>query len=124
MDTATERRIEQRYNYNWPVWFAEDFNNILSQGQMFDLSSSGAAFTCYADACPFPGQNITARFSVPRNSSEDQFDLENFVQSGYVCRVQEISPYIRKVAVQFASPLPFKPAVVNAKEKPLSNAAH
>ena len=109
MTDSGERRIEKRLRYSWPVWFAENFNDILTQGQMIDVSSGGAAFSCYADKCPWQGQHVTARFSVPRYGSDDSFDLENFVRDGYICRIDEISPYVRRVAIQFAEPLPFKP---------------
>ena len=107
-DTA-ERRTEKRLRYQWPIWFAENFQGILNQGQMVDISSGGAAFTCYADKCPYPGQAITARFSVPRYSDNESFNMASFVRSGHVCRVEETSQYLRRVAVQFATPLPFKP---------------
>jgi hypothetical protein len=109
MTDGIERRTEKRLRYNWPVWFAEDFNDILTQGQMVDLSSGGAAFTCYADSCPTAGDHITARFSVPRYDDEESFDMESFIRDGNICRVEELTPYIRRVAIQFAHPLPFKP---------------
>ena len=109
MTDSGERRIEKRLRYSWPVWFAENFNDILTQGQMIDVSSRGAAFSCYADKCPWQGQHITARFSVPHYEGSESFDLENFVRDGYICRIDEISPYVRRVAIQFAEPLPFKP---------------
>ena len=105
-----ERRTEQRLRYYWPIWFAEDFNNNLAQGQMVDVSSAGAAFTCYAnEGCPHNGQRITARFSVPRYGPDDSFDMANFTRSGHVCRVDSVNPFLRRVAIQFAEPLPFKP---------------
>ena len=36
MEQSEERRREQRLRYHWPVWFAEDFNRTLTQGQMVD----------------------------------------------------------------------------------------
>jgi len=113
MSLATERRTETRLRYHWPIWFAEDFDEILSQGQMVDLNSSGAAFTCYADKCPYQGQNLTARFSVPRYDTDESFDMENYIRNGHVCRVDQISPYVRRVAVQFADNLPFSPGEQN-----------
>ncbi len=107
---SADNRSEVRLRYSWPVWFAENYDDILSQGQMVDVSSGGAAFTCYADKCPYPGQEITTRFSVPSHGDADPFALENFVRNGRICRVDEISAYVRRVAVQFAEPLPFKPA--------------
>ena len=110
MDINTERRREQRLRYHWPIWFAEDINGTLSQGQMVDISSRSAAFTCYADeSCPCAGQDITARFSVPRLGPDDSFDMENFTRGGHICRVDEVDRFLRRVAIQFAEPLPFKP---------------
>jgi hypothetical protein len=110
MDTNNERRREQRLRYHWPIWFAEDFNETLSQGQMVDVSSTAAAFTCHADEyCPYVGQHLTARFSVPRFEEEEAFDMANFTRSGHICRVDDINQFSRRVVVQFAAPLPFKP---------------
>jgi len=110
MDRENERRTEQRLRYYWPIWFAENVDNQLSQGQMVDISSRGAAFTCYAEQeCPHPGQYITARFSVPRYGADEAFDMANFTRSGHVCRVESVNGFLRRVAVQFAEPLPFKP---------------
>ena len=110
MDENVERRREQRLRYHWPIWFAEDFSDSLSQGQMVDVSSSGAAFSCYADeTCPYLGQQLTTRFSVPRFDQADSFDMASFTRSAYICRVDNINSFLRRVAVQFAEPLPFKP---------------
>ena len=103
-------RSENRLRYSWPVWFAENFDDMLSQGQMVDVSSKGAAFTCYADKCPRHGQNITARFSVPRHHSSDPFEMENFVKTGQICRIEDDGPYVKRIAIQFAEPLPYNPA--------------
>jgi len=117
MKTNNERRTEQRLRYHWPIWFAEDFNEELSQGQMVNISSRAAAFTCYADgSCPYPGQQITARFSVPRYGSDDSFDLANFTRSGHICRVDDVNSFLRRVAIQFAEPLPFKPGEQRSHE--------
>jgi hypothetical protein len=117
MDKTNERRTEQRLRYYWPIWFAENFDETLSQGQMVDISSKGAAFTCYADNdCPYPGQHITARFSVPHYGPDDSFDMANFTRSAHVCRVENMNSFLRRVAVQFAEPLPFKPGEQNADE--------
>jgi len=110
MEEIIERRREHRLRYQWPIWFAEDFNEVLSQGQMVDISSGGAAFTCSADeSCPYPGQRVTARFSVPRFALDSSFDMASFTRHGRVCRVEEINGFVRRVAIQFAEPLPFKP---------------
>ncbi|GAF87851.1 unnamed protein product, partial [marine sediment metagenome] len=108
MGETTERRAEQRLRYYWPIWFAEDFNEALSQGQMVDISSRAAAFTCHFDnSCPYLGQHVTTRFSVPRFGPDDSFDMANFDRSGHICRVDEVNSYLRRVVVQFAEALPF-----------------
>jgi len=110
---TTERRREKRLNYHWPIWFAEDFNDVLSQGQFVDLSSSGAAFTCYSDACPYEGQYITTRFSVPRYGRDNSFDMENYIRSGFIRRIDNCNSFMKKIAIQFAQPLPFRPGEQN-----------
>lgn len=110
---TAENRGESRLRYNWPIWFAENYDDILSQGQMVDICSGGAAFTCYADKCPYVGQEVTTRFSVPSHGVDDPFAMENFVKNGSICRIDEISPHVRRVAVQFAEPLPFKPGEIS-----------
>jgi len=112
MDKNNERRREHRLRYHWPVWFAEDFNDneTLFQGQMVDVSSDGAAFTCHADeGCPYPGQHLTARFSVPCFGPDESFDMANFIRSGRICRVDNVNDFLCRVAIQFVEPLPFKP---------------
>ncbi|MFQ6034587.1 MAG: hypothetical protein ACE5NM_01915 [Sedimentisphaerales bacterium] len=110
MKTNHERRIEQRLRYHWPIWFAEDFDEELAQGQMVNISSRAAAFTCYTDgSCPYPGQQIIARFSVPRYGPDNSFDMANFTRSGHICRVDDVNSFLRRVAIQFAEPLPFRP---------------
>ncbi|HNS19771.1 MAG TPA: PilZ domain-containing protein [Sedimentisphaerales bacterium] len=110
MSTTSERRMEQRLYYHWPVWFAPDVNGELSQGQMADLSSRGAAFTCYADdRCPHLGQHLTARFSIPQYGQDDSFDMVDFVRSGHVCRVDGVNNALRRIAIQFFEPLPMCP---------------
>ncbi len=83
---------------------------------MADISSAAAAFTCYADDhCPYPGQHITARFSVPRYGSDDSFDMVDFVRHGQVRRVDGVNSALRRVALQFFVPLPFRPGEQSAR---------
>jgi hypothetical protein len=110
MLTSTEQRKEKRLEYLWPVWFAQDFNEILEQGQMVNISSKGAAFTCYANRNSLkPGQKITTLFSVPHYNLDDSYDMPGFTRSSHICRVENVNRYTHFIAVQFAEPLPFKP---------------
>ena len=119
MSTTGERRIERRLCYNWPVWFAENIEGELSQGQMVDLSSRGAAFTCYADErCPRPGQYVTARFSIPQYGPDNSFDMVDFIRAGHVCRVEGVNSALRRIAIQFTEPLPFRPGEQASRVEP------
>ncbi|MBN2019810.1 MAG: PilZ domain-containing protein [Sedimentisphaerales bacterium] len=109
MENILERRREQRLRYQWPVWFAEDFQGLLYQGQMVDVSSTGAAFTCFARGCPYPGQQITARINVPYYHSDASFDVNEFIQAGSVCRIDHLPNGLRRIAIKFFHPLPYKP---------------
>jgi hypothetical protein len=110
MSDGQDRRREERLRYHWPIWFAEDYAGDLTQGQMADVSSGGAAFTYYSDGpALYPGQRLTARFSVPRYGPEDSFDMVDFIRSGSICRVEAVNNMLRRVAICFAEPLPFRP---------------
>jgi hypothetical protein len=113
-----DRRKEKRLQYNWPVWFADYYDGDveLSQGQMFDITSESATFTCYADKCPMEGEQITTRFSVPKYGDGDSFDMEHFIRSGKVFRIDQVSDFIRKVALEFVEVLPFRPGEVEDSE--------
>ena len=106
-----ERRREQRFRYRRPIWFAENFSKTLSEGQMVDISSGGVGFTCRADENYIhPGRQIATRFSAPRFNPDKSFDTISFNRIGRICRVDKPNSTLRRVAVQFAKPLPFKPA--------------
>lgn len=110
MARTSEQRTEHRLHYNWPIWFAVDFNQTLMQGQMVDVSSDGAAFSFRADSnCPHPGQKVTARFSVPCHTDDICYNTANYTRICNVRRVDEVDDSACRVAIQFTEPLPFKP---------------
>ncbi|MCK4885962.1 MAG: PilZ domain-containing protein [Planctomycetes bacterium] len=118
-DFSEERRREKRLNYLWPIWFAQEqeLNKNITQGQMVDVSSGGAAFTCHADEnCPYPGQEILLKFSLPRYESNNEYYMASFSRQGYVKRVDQVDRFIKKVATQFATPLPFSPSLQNSTD--------
>jgi hypothetical protein len=106
----TERRSEQRLLHYCPIWFSEDFNKGPLQGQMVDVCSRGMAFTCDSGE-PYicPGRRVATRFNVPRFDSGGSHELMSFERTGCVCRVEDSNGVSRRVALQFAEPLPFKP---------------
>ncbi len=104
MKKTKERRKEQRMHYELPVRFAEDLNTAVSQGVMVDISSRGMAFICNTDDnCPYPGQKLTTRFSIPRLGA-DCSDMQSLTRTGRVCRIDTLSKNRRRVAMQFDEP--------------------
>ena len=114
MENSIEKRSEKRLNYRWPVRFTIDENDYTIPGQIFDLSSGGMSFLCHANQnCPIMGQSLTTHFGVPHFDMTDSFDPVFFDRTGHVCRVDKLSDYIHRVAVQFSQPLFFKPGEQN-----------
>lgn len=120
MDGHNERRTEHRMSYHWPIWLDDDINQELVQGEMVDISSRSAAFTCHAyESYPSEGQPVTAHFSVPICGPGGSFAMRNFTRSGCTCRVEHVNCILRRVAVQFAEPLSFKPGEQEQQPIPL-----
>ena len=109
MGKAKERRQEERLSYQLPVWFGEHSDHLDSQGEMVDISTGGVAFTYESEGnCPSVGQELTARFSLPRTGVEESSDSTvTFMRSGRVCRVEMVRSNLCRVAIQFEEPPPF-----------------
>jgi len=77
---------------------------------MVDVSSKGMALLYHNDeSCPGPDQLITANFGVPHFDSGGSFDTVFFNRIGHVCRTDNLTDKVNRIAVQFAEPLFFKP---------------
>ena len=112
-----DRRREQRLSLRRSIWFGQERKQTLSPGQMVDIASGGMAFTCCAKEAPsLQGQTITTRFSVPCFGPDDSVRMHRFTRSGRICRVSDVSGFLKRIAIQFAEPLPFKPAEQNHSE--------
>ena len=110
MDANENRRTEERLRYHWPIWYTGSEKIDISQGQMVDVSSRAAAFTCYMrDFCPVPDQQITARFSVPQYEKDDSFAMADFTRTGSVSRIDHLNDQVKRIVLQFHEPLNFKP---------------
>lgn len=113
----TERRREQRLPLRRPILFGNGRKQTLSQGRMVDIASGGIAFTICDKATPLVhGEKITTRFSVPYFGLDDSVQMHKFTRSGCICRISETSSFLKRVAVRFAQPLPFKPAEQSPNE--------
>jgi hypothetical protein len=91
MGNTIERRREKRLRYNWPLWYAgkEHIDETLLHGRMVNVSSGGAAFTCSSEEnCPHLDQWLT---------------------------IHLVDNELRRIAIQFAEPLPFKPGEQESK---------
>jgi hypothetical protein len=94
--------------------YAKSVKEPLLQGRMVDLSSQGAAFLCIAgNNCPKEDELLKTCFSVPRFDSDKTFDSTSYRRIGRVCRVDNVNNGLRRIALQFAKPLPFRPGEQN-----------
>ena len=81
----------------------------FTQGQMVDVSSTHAAFTFNSEVCPDDDDILVIRFSVPKFTSEDKYDIEDFTRSAAIYRVDQMDKLLKLIVVKFTEPLPFKP---------------
>jgi len=110
MEKTDEQRAEKRLRYRWHARFAGTPKQKSFTGQMADVSSKGMALLYHADKnCPHPDQSITTHFGVPYFDSRDSFDTVFFNRTGRVCRVDNLSSKVNRIAIQFKEPLFFKP---------------
>jgi hypothetical protein len=107
-----ERRREQRLYYRRPMWYFESFNKTLYKGQMLDVSSGGMGFSCSVieENTLMTKQQITARLDVPHLNTNGSYEMVRFDRVGRICRIEKVNSPIHRIALQFAQPLPFKPA--------------
>ncbi len=119
---SIERRREDRLRHRSPVLFGDDFKQIFSQGRMLNISSGGLAFSYDSREKRIrPNQKIATRFDAPRFNPDNSFDIVSFDRRGHICRINKLNNLLSCIAVQFAKPLPFKPAEQKFKsDNPLS----
>lgn len=109
-----ERRREHRLKLSGNIWFNPEGDNKTLQGQLVDISSAGLAFTCYnKKGAPDCGQQITTRFAVPWFTPDGAVQERKFTRMAKICRVVNANSYLKRIAVQFTEPLPFRPAEQN-----------
>jgi len=110
MEKAREQRAEKRLRYRWHARFASNPKQKPLSAQMVDVSSKGMALLYHNDEnCPGPNQSITTNFGVPFFDSGDSFDTVFFNRIGRVCRIDNLTSKVNRLAIQFAEPLFFKP---------------
>ncbi|MHC4203629.1 MAG: PilZ domain-containing protein [Planctomycetota bacterium] len=117
MGKTREQRKEKRLRYRWHARFSSNPKQKPLSGQMVDVSSKGMALLYHADKnCPKPDQFITANFGVPYFDSDDSFETVLFNRIGRVCRIDNLTSKVNRIAVQFAEPLSFKPGEQNISD--------
>ena len=110
MEKAGEQRAEKRLRYRWHARFALSPKQKPLSGQMVNVSSKGMALLYHNDKnCPGPNQLITTNFGVPHFDSGGSFDTVFFNRIGRVCRIDNLTSKVNRIAIQFAEPLFFKP---------------
>jgi hypothetical protein len=117
MEKTREQRAEKRLHYRWHARFASSPKQKPLSGQMVDVSSKGMAFLYHNDeGCPGPDQLITTNFGVPYFDAGDSFDTVLFNRIGRVCRIDNLTSKVNRIAIQFAEPLFFKPGEQNISD--------
>jgi hypothetical protein len=117
MGKAAEQRAEKRLCYRWHARFALSPKQKPLSGQMVDISSKGMALLYHNDeSCPGTNQLITTNFGVPYFDSGGSFDTVFFNRIGRVCRIDNLTSKVNRIAIQFAEPLFFKPGEQNISD--------
>lgn len=115
MDDNSQRRREERLDYQWPVWFSEDFTQTMAQGLMVDVASGGIAFICDRGGENLrDGQHLTIRFSIPRFEGDDPTATVSITRTGDIRRIETLKDGSRRVAIEFDTPLAVRPAEVSS----------
>jgi hypothetical protein len=110
MEAVKEQRSEKRLHYRWYAQFASNPKQKPLSGQMVDISSKGMALLYHNDdSCPGPDQRISANFGVPHFDSGGSFETVFFNRVGRICRIDNLTGKVNRIAIQFAEPLFFKP---------------
>ncbi len=114
MDARQDRRRESRIEYQWPVWFSEDFAHAMSQGLMVDISSGGICFQYgIGDALLQVDQHLTVRFSIPRFQGDDPTATVSITRTGHIRRIDAPQDGQCRVALEFDIPLALRPSEVS-----------
>jgi hypothetical protein len=123
MDNNSQRRREERLDYQWPVWFSENFTQTMAQGLMVDVASGGIAFICdHSGADLKDGQHLTIRFSIPRFEGDDPTATVSITRTGNIRRIEDLKDGSRRVAIEFDTPLAVRPAEVSSLKARCSEA--
>ena len=96
-------------SYGWPMQFCRENDKDFIQGQMVDVSSTHAAFTCNPQFNPDSKDVLVIKITVPEYTSKDKFEKRDYTCFCTLFRVDQMSPLLKLIVVKFTAPLPFKP---------------
>ncbi len=117
-DRNGERRKEKRMLCNWPIWFYDDSDTRIIQGQLADISSNAAAFTYYTyEKYLLPNQRIIAYFSIPFYGLSNSFAVRDFIRPGHILNIYQMDDLVYRISAKFEDVLNFKPGEQNNGEK-------
>ncbi len=89
--------------------FCRENDKDFIQGQMVDVSSNHAAFTCNPQFNPDSKDVLVVKITVPEYTSKDKFEKRDYTRFCTLFRVDQMSPLLKLIVVKFTAPLPFKP---------------
>jgi hypothetical protein len=97
-------------HYRWPIWFSDDFDTKLTQGQLIDISSKAITFTYYThEKYLFPNQKIITHFSTPVYGFSNSFAIRDFTRSSYILSICHKNNALYRITAQFEEVLTFRP---------------
>ena len=122
METGSynEQRKEKRMSCEWPIWFFDDCDTRIIQGQLVDITSKAAAFTYYThEKLLLPDQRIITHFSMPFYGLSNSFAIRDFIRSGHILNIYQINDLIYRITTEFEDVLSFKPGEQTSGEDEL-----
>ena len=109
MQNFNEKRLEKRLSYGWPMQFCRENDKDFIQGQMVNISSNYAAFTCDPRFNPDSKDVLVVQISVPKFTSKDNYEEKKFVRFCRIFLLGKMDLSLNLIVVKFTVPLPFKP---------------
>ena len=109
MSDFNERRPEKRLAYGWPMSFCRENDKDFIQGQMVNISSNHAAFTCDPRFNPDSKDVLVVQISMPKFTSKDKFEKRDYTRFCTIFRVDQMDPLLKLIVVKFTAPLAFRP---------------
>ncbi|MHA2033387.1 MAG: hypothetical protein ACW99Q_28785 [Candidatus Kariarchaeaceae archaeon] len=89
--------------------FCRENDKDFIQGQMINISSTHAAFTCDPRFNPDPKDVLVVQINVPKFISKDNYEKRDYTRFCTIFRLGKMDLSLNLIVVKFTAPLPFRP---------------